>query len=175
MRCTLSLWFLCVATCAFPQAAPLELIEIKPETVIATVNGQKFTAGDLERISRNLSPEQQRFAGLEPHKFLEQHALALTLASEAERSGIARLSPYREQIDKATRDIVVNGLMAERAKQFRFTPEELRKVYDAKRSDYRQTLAKVIFVSRVGYQRDLASGKSTQTVTPADAKQKAYD
>lgn len=175
MRSNLSLLLLSVATCASLPAQTTEIIAITPDTVVATVNGQKFTAGDLESITQNLSPDMRRMAGLEPQQFLNQHALAMTLASEAEHAGLAKMSPYREQIQKATREILINGMMAEKAKQIHFTAEELRKVYDSKRSDYRQALVKVIFISRASYARELATGKEKQSITPAQAKQKAAD
>jgi parvulin-like peptidyl-prolyl isomerase len=174
MRCSLSLLALVASTCASLQSQPTELIAITPDTVVATVNGQKLTAGELERMTQNLSPDLQRLAGLEPQKFLDQHALANTLREEAERIGIAKLSPYREQLEKATREILINGLMAEKRKQISVSEEELRKVYDTRRADYRQASVKVIFISRVGFVHHFADN-SKRTITPEEAKQKAFD
>jgi hypothetical protein len=174
MRSNLSLLFLLAATCAWPQAEPGQLIEIKPDTVIATVNGQKFTVAEFERITENISANLRNLAGRDPQQFLEQYALALTLSGEAERGGLAKLSPYREQIEKATREILVNAMIAERARQIPVTTEELRKVYDSKRDDYREATVKVIFISRLSFEGDL-SGKMKKTVMPAEAYQKALE
>jgi parvulin-like peptidyl-prolyl isomerase len=174
MRCYLSLLVLLAAMCVWSQPQTTELIAITPDTVVATVNGQKLTAGELERMTQNLSPDLQRLAGLEPQKFLDQHALANTLRAEAERLGIAQKSPYREQIEKATREILINGMMAEKGKQINFSEEELRKVYDGRRTDYRQATVKVIFISRIGFVHNLGDN-SKRTITPEEAKQKASD
>lgn len=159
---------LCAQT---PRQNSPDLVEITPDTVIATVNGQKFTAGDLKRITQNLSPGLRSLAGSDPKKFLEQYALGLTLQTEAMKARLQETAPYRERIAAATRDILVKGVIAEREKNLKIAPDEIQKKYDANKSDYRQAKVRVIFVSREGYQTEMASGK-TKTTSPEEARDK---
>jgi parvulin-like peptidyl-prolyl isomerase len=170
-----SLLFLLAAACAWPQSQPVELVAITPDTVIATVNGQKFTAGEFEQITQNISPEMRRLAGTDPQKFLEQYALTAALRAEAERAGLTSKSPYKEQIESALRDILASAIVAEKGKEGAPPDEELRKIYDGKRSEYSEAVVKVIFVSRLKFERDMATGKQKSNTGPAQAKQKALE
>src|SRR4051794_885906 len=106
-------------SCAFaqgPAATPKapqgsEIITITPDTVIATVNGRKFTAGEFERMTQNLTPQMRQLAATQPKSFLEQYAYADTLAKEAEKANVAQMSPYRERLEDARRQILAQGLI----------------------------------------------------------------
>src|SRR5947209_4033019 len=91
--------FLLAATSVFAQgqstapqsAETYEITAITPDTVIATLNGRKFTAGELERISQNLNPQLRQMAATQPKAFLEQYAYAELIAKEAEKAKIDTL------------------------------------------------------------------------------------
>ena len=170
MRCTLPLFALiagCVCAQTVPQKTP-DLVEITPDTVIATVNGQKFTSGDLERITQKLDANMRQLAGTKPKEFLEQYALSMTLQDEAKKMKLHEASPYKERIEAAVRQILVNAAITEHRDRTPLDPDEVRKIYDADKPGYKQARAKVIFVSREGYKREMATGKTTAT-TPEDA------
>ena len=174
MRSTLSLFALiagCVCAQSVPQKTP-DLVEITPDTVIATVNGQKFTSGDLERISQKLDANMRQMAGTKPKEFLEQYALSMTLQDEARKMKLHETSPYKDRIEAAVRQILVNAAITEYRERTPLDPDEVRKVYDADKPGYKQARVKVIFVSREGYTRDLATGKTTTATTPEDAMAK---
>lgn len=174
MRSALPLLVLLVGSaCAqTAQPSPPDLVEITPETVIATVNGQKFTAGDLERITQNLEGSQRKLAGTDPKRFLEQYALAITLQDEARKMKLHEAAPYRARIEATTRDILVNGAIAEKRNQIAIPVEELRKAYESDKAGYQQARVKIIFVTRQGYSSELATGKS-KDIKPDESREKA--
>lgn len=180
MRSSLLL-FLSFLSCLTGQTAPAdapsrsasgsEIIEIKPDTVIATVSGRKLTAGEFEKLTQSLTGEARTAAGTQPRQFLEQLALNETLAIEAQRGKLDQISPYRERLAEVTKQILVQAALAEKANQAKITPEELAKFFEANRDKYKQTTAKVIFISRMGYIHTLGDGK-TKVTTPEEAKEK---
>jgi hypothetical protein len=155
-----------------PAGQAIEVIEIKPDTPIATVNGKKFTAGEFEMMVPNLSPDLRELAATNPKQFLEQYALGLTLQTEAEKMKLEEQWPYRQRLADARRQVLVQAVMAEKAKALKIAPEEIRKIYDSRAAGYKQASTKVIFVSRLGYEATLQSGPK-QTTTPEQAKAKA--
>src|SRR3954452_3027455 len=115
--------FVFLVSCAFaqtaqpPVAAPpnspqtSDVIAITPDTVIATVNGRQFTAGDLEKITRNLNPQARQLAANQPKAFLEQYACGEALAAEAVKQKIDQVPLYRDRLADARRQILAQGLL----------------------------------------------------------------
>ncbi|HYO82279.1 MAG TPA: peptidylprolyl isomerase [Bryobacteraceae bacterium] len=143
-----------------------------PDTVIATVNEKPFTVGDLEALAVDLPKDVRDLAGTKPKEFLEQYALSLNLQSEAERRKLPQTPPYRQKLEAARRQILVQGLLEEVRKTAPVDPAALRKTYEERIDDYRQAEARVIFVSRVGYRTSL-NGQGAQETTPEQAKARA--
>jgi hypothetical protein len=164
------------ALCQTPTAPPpgskaIEIIEIKPDTPIATVNGRKFTAGEFEMLVPNLSPALRELAATNPKEFLEQYALGLNLQAEAEKLKLQDVWPYRQKLADSRRQILAEAVIAEKAKAVKIDPEEIRKIYESRLAGYKQAATKVIFVSRLGYEADVG-GAPKQTTTPEQAKAK---
>jgi hypothetical protein len=154
-----------------PASQPTELVPITPDTVVAIVNGQKFTAGDLERITKDLSPQLRALAGSNPKSFLQQYAQTLTFAAEAEKAELQNRAPYRERIVDARNEILAKALVDEYRANLQVTPEEVRKSYETKRPNLKQARAKVIFISRMSQVSNLGD-KSAKVATPEEIKAK---
>lgn len=179
MRCILfPALVLCAVACAqtpssaSPGSQAVDVIEVKPETPIATVNGKKFTAGEFEMLIPNLPADLRELAATNPKEFLEQYALGLSLQAEAEKMKLEEQWPYRQKLADARRQILVQAVMAEKARLLKINPEEVRKIYQSRAAGYKQASTKVIFVSKLGYEASLSSG-AKQTMTPEQAKAKA--
>ena len=155
-----------------PGSQQVEIIEIKPDTVIATVNGKSFTAGEFEMLIPNLSPDLRNLAAVKPKEFLEQYALGLHLQAEAEKMKLEEQSPYRERLADARRQVLVQAVMAEKSKRLKINPDDVRKIYETRGPAYRQARTKIIFFSRLGYSAKL-DGSDKKEKTPGEAKQRA--
>jgi parvulin-like peptidyl-prolyl isomerase len=153
-------------------APPAGAVEITPGTAVATVNGKKFTAGDLERITKNLTGSARQSAGAEPKSFLEQYAFSERLLAEAEKLKVDQISPWRERLEDARRQILAQALIAWKTEQAKVSPQEVTAYYKANRDSLREAFAKVIFVSRTGYVANIADG-ATKTTSPEETKAKA--
>jgi len=182
MRCPF-LAYLFIISCASAQTNQIpvpppaqppqtsDVITITPDTVIATVNGRQFTAGDLEKITRNLNPQSRQLAASQPKAFLEQYAFGESLAAEAVKLKIDQVPPYRDRLAGARRQILTQGLLEQKKSEFKITPEEMKKYYEANQAGFRQASVKVLFISRVSLVRNLGDG-STKSVTPEEIKAK---
>jgi hypothetical protein len=151
---------------------PIEIVEIKPDTVIATVNGKSFTAGEFEMMVPNLSRELRELAATKPKEFLEQYALGLNLQAEAEKMKLDQQWPYRQRLADARRQVLAEAVIAEKGKLLKIAPEDIRETYDAGVEGYRQARTKVLFVSRLGYVARL-NGSDKKEFTPEQVKAKA--
>src|SRR5688572_30544287 len=90
---------LCFCLAAFAGFAQQPPIAESPDTVVATVNGQKFTVRDFEQLVANMTPQMRESAMKQPRALLEQFALFQNILAEAEKSKLDQQSPYKERIE----------------------------------------------------------------------------
>jgi parvulin-like peptidyl-prolyl isomerase len=148
--------------------------DITPETVIATVNGKKFTAGEYQQLLRNMNPQMRESAMKQPRALLEQFAMFQNILAEAEQSKLEEQSPYREQIAEARRQVLVQARINEKTTSVVVSPDEVRKHYEENHPRYTEARAKVIFISQVLNEQSL-DGKQTKKREPEESKALAQE
>jgi parvulin-like peptidyl-prolyl isomerase len=156
--------------CAFSQQVPVEVIT--NDTVVATVNGRKFTAGDLENLTRDLNPQARELAANDPKAFLENWAYSQLLTAEAERMKLQDRQPFKRRIEDARNQILIQAILGEQTSLAKVTPESVRQAYDDHKADYKQAKVKVIFLSRFAQVATVGSGE-TKAITAEEMKAKA--
>src|SRR5512134_1405390 len=76
-------------------AAPVNLMTLPADTLIATMDGQKILAGDLQAVLRAFDPQQQQARLSNLRAFLDQFALMMRLSSMAEKAGLDQKTPLK--------------------------------------------------------------------------------
>lgn len=173
MRFFLPSCFLAVS-CVLAQQQSSEIITITPDTVIAVVNGENFTAGDFERISHGLTPQFRSLAAADPKKFFEEYAHSLMLAREGEKAKLHEAFPYKQRIEDARRQILADAIIQQRSASIVISPEQIEAHYKARAEDYREAAVKVIFLSRIAQITNLQDGKS-KSLSVEEIKAKANE
>lgn len=166
------LFCLCLAALASFGQQPLG--SVSPDTVVATVNGQKFTVHDFEQLVANMTPQMREAAMKQPRALLEQYALFQNILAEAEKSKLALQTPYKERIEEARRQILVQAQLSHKSDSIVVSPEEVKKAYEENRARYAEARAKVIFISLIKDERSL-DGKLQQKREPPESKKLAED
>jgi len=161
------------AHCCFAQEAQTPS-PVTPDTVVATVNGQKFTAREYEQLLANMTPELRANAMKQPRTLLEQYALFQNILAEAEKEGLDQHSPYKERIAEARRQILVQARISDKSTSIVVSPDEVKKAYDENRGRYAEAKAKVIFISRESKTQSL-DGKLQEKRDAEQSKKLADD
>lgn len=126
---------------ATPPAAP-----ITAETVVATSEGQKITAGEVRRIVDALpGPMKQNFQG-DPKNFLNQWLLLKKLVRIAETEKLAEKSPYKEGVELARMQVLFQAAMDEHQGKLVISEEDQKKNYEAKKDNHLQAMLKIVYV-----------------------------
>lgn len=175
MRSTLLFLLFCVS-CVQAQPVPGpadDLVPVAPDSVIAVINGQKFTVAEFERLTQNLTPHVRNLAAQQPKAYLEQHGLTMTVLAEAEKMKLDQMSPYKEKLAETRRQILLQGMLSERNRAVTIKPEVAKAHFEMKKDQYRQAVVKVLFITRVTEVRNLSDGKVTSRTSPEEAKAKA--
>lgn len=82
---------------------------ITPETVVATINGRKITAADVDRILLGAPGSLQQNLRENRKLFIDNYALVSTLAAMAEKEGLDQRSPYREQLAWLSQQVLMQA------------------------------------------------------------------
>lgn len=184
MKTTLSLLlFAAVLACAqtpsttpIPAPAPparVSLMALPPDTVIATVDGRKVSASDLQTVLRALQGPQQQAAMKDLRGFLEQYGLMQRLSAMAEKAGLDQKSPTKEQVAYNRMLALAQAQLQETQSQVSVKPEEAQKYYDANRDVFTQARLKVIYISFSPDTTAQPAAPAKKLLSEAEAKAKA--
>jgi parvulin-like peptidyl-prolyl isomerase len=135
-----------LAQLAATPAPPNELASLPPETVLATFDGKKLTAGELQKLFTVLPPQNQQAAMRDPKAFVQQYALMRKLAELAEQAKLDQESPAKEAIEFNRTYILSNAQMTKIAQDIDIPAAEYEKAYQANKEKYRQVRVKAIYI-----------------------------
>ena len=173
------LFCVCLAVqCSFSQPKPQEPLTNggapSPDTVIAIVNGNKFTMGDYQQLLLSMTPQMRETAMKQPRAMLEQYALFQSILAEAEKAKLDQQTPYKERVAEARRQILVQARINEQSNTVVVSPEQVKTYYDENRQRYAEAKAKVLFISMISDERSL-DGKKIKQREPEESKALADD
>lgn len=138
------------STTPTPAPAPpvrVSLMALPPDAVVATVDGQKVFASDLQTVLRALQGPQQQSALKDLRGFLEQYGLMRRLAAMAEKAGLDQKSPTKEQMAYNRTLALAQAQLQESQNQVSVKPDELLKYYETNQDLFTQARLKVIYIS----------------------------
>ena len=142
-----SLVFLLFPILSWAQAAPaLDLATRPPDTVRASVDGKKVTAGDLNKLLVVLPPQNQQAASRDPQGFIRQYAMMMKLSEMAEKNKLDQESPAREALAYNRAYILSNAQLTRISQDVEIPAGEHEKYYEAHQGGYQQVKVKAIYI-----------------------------
>ena len=127
-------------------AAPANLMTLPASTLVATIDGQKILAGDLQAVLRAFDPQQQKVRLSDLRTFLDQFALMMRLSGMAEKAGLDKKTPLKEQMAYNRLVALAQAQLNETQNGVFVSPEETRKFYDDNPDLYTQARIKLIYI-----------------------------
>ncbi len=158
-----------------PAAAVLPIMSLTPDTPVATVNGRKVLAGELQAILRQLPPQMQTQANADRMKFVSQYGLLRELADLALKDGLDKQSPWKEAIDYGRMQVLYQAAVGHKYNEIAITNEEIKKAYDAAPDRYQQAHVRAIYIPFSSAPVSQADATGKKLLTEAEAKAKAED
>lgn len=147
--------------------------EIPPKTVVAIIEGRKFTAEELTRMFDAMGPQAQKNFESNPKAFIEQFALLMKLSNLAEQNKLDKESPYRERLEFSRMQILMQAQVDKAALEINITADDQKKFYEANRDRYTQARIRVIYISFVSNPQVTSGGK--KQLSEDEARKKAED
>jgi peptidyl-prolyl cis-trans isomerase C len=155
-----------------PLGALSNILTMPPGTLVATIDGVKVTAADLQTILRALPPQAQQAALKNRRQFLEQYGVMMRLSAEAEKAKLDQQTPWKEQLSNMRMQMLAQAEINQRLNEIQVPVEEQRKQYDAHKDRYEQAKVKAIYIpfSTAPVSKPDAEGKPVLTEEQAKAK-----
>lgn len=162
-----AIWAQIPPTTAAPPAAA-----ITPDTVVATVDGKKLTAGDVRKFVGALPPQNQQHFANDPKEFLRQRALLEKLSVLAEKGKLDQQSPFKERLEYQ-RQLILSQAQVERQFETLPAPEsEWKAFYDKNKTMFSEAKLRVIYIP-FNARPNAASTGGAKPLTDAEAKAQA--
>ncbi len=143
---------------------------ITPDTVVATVDGKKLTAAEVDKLVANLPSQFQQNARTQP-QMLGQLFLYQKLAADAEKAGVDKQSPYREQLEFGRMQLLAQAQLTTYSNTLTVTDEEQEKYYKDNAEKYKEAKVRVIYIS-FNPAPDKAPPGGKKLLTEAEARAK---
>ena len=129
-----------------PPAVPVNLMGLPADTLIATMDGQKILAGDLQGVLRAFDPQQQQVRLYDLRAFLDNFALMMRLSGMAVKAGLDQKTPLKEQIAYNRLVALAQAQLQETQRSAGASAEEVRKFYDSNPDLYTKARIKLIYI-----------------------------
>jgi hypothetical protein len=158
-----------------PAAAVVPIQALPPDTVIATVDGEKVTAGELQLVLRQVPPQAQQMAQANRRLFVEQYGMLRRLYREALKAKLDQQSPWKDMLAYSQMTILYRAAIDLHANAITVPAEDVKKAYDTKKDDYLRAKVKAIYLPFNTAPVSTADSKGKALPSEAEAKAKAEE
>jgi len=143
---------------------------VKPETVIATFDdGQKLTAGELDKFLAAMPPNMAEAARRDKRAFVQQFALMHHLSEMAEKAKLDEQSPTREALQFNKMYLLMNAQLHQVLDALTVQSADVQKYYDEHKDRFKQVKVKALYIACSDQPAGLNEAKK---LTPAEAQAK---
>jgi len=130
-----------------PTPAPPAASNQDPNRVVATINGQKLTAKQVDDMLRPFPPEQRKQIDANLTKAVEQIYMQQQLAEAAQKLDLEHQEPWKDQIELNRRGILARAYVAHLSEAAAKEPaEDPQKYYDSHKAEFENAKLSGIFV-----------------------------
>jgi len=155
-----------------PASATGKKTEASADRVIIKVGGVQVTQAEYEskigEIEPQRDPDKAEAAEKDRRKFGDDYASVLMLSQQAVANHLDTSPEVRNKLEIARIQILSDAQFGTLMSQTRASQEEVRRYYDAHRSDYDRVRLRRLFIWKVG-----GGSKNTRGLPPEDAKARA--
>lgn len=158
-----------------PQAAApaSNLMAKAPNAVIATVDGKKVTAGEMQAIVKAFAPQMQQQLLGNPRQFLVQYGMMRRLAADAEKEKLNEQSPWKEMLDYNKLMVLSQAEIDRKTATAAVDPGESKKYYEENKPRFAEAKVKGIYIPFSNEPVSKKDDKGKPVLSEPEAKAKA--
>lgn len=138
--------------------------DVPGDTVVAVLNGRKFTADEIRKMVAATPPQAQAVYNRDPKEFLRAHAVLMQLVAYAEKKQLEKDSPVRETLDFYRMYVLSNAAVNHRRLEIEVSPEEQKAWYEKNGSAFREAKVRMVYVPFTDTQSELEAKARAEAV-----------
>jgi peptidyl-prolyl cis-trans isomerase C len=146
---------------------------VPPDTVVAEVNGKKYTAAEVDKMISML-PAQYQQAAHSQTQILGQVFLMQRLADDAAKAGLDQKSPFKEQLEINRIQVLSTAQLSDVQNTMNVPQAEQEKYYKDHPEKFTEVKIRVIYIA-YNPTPGKAATDGKKIVTEAEAKEKIED
>ena len=143
---------------------------ISPDTVVLTVEGKPYMAKEMDEWLAQFPPTVKDAVAKNPEQELTRLFAMQSLAGEAKKRNLDRLSPYKDAIESRVRSYLANIAVQDESTHVKATEAELKAYYESHLDQYQSVKISAIYVNYTPNPKPGADGKMPRTEAEAKAK-----
>jgi hypothetical protein len=157
-----------------PPAAPATPAPpVAPDGVVLEAGGKKYTAAELDKLIDSLPPQFRAAAKTQPQAFTTVF-LTKRLVDEAEKAGLDKKSPFKEQLEYNRMQLMAQAYLNEYSNHVNVSSEDQEQYYKANPDKFKQAKVRVIYLT-FNPAPDKPGSDGKKLLTEAEAKAKIED
>jgi parvulin-like peptidyl-prolyl isomerase len=138
---------------------------MSPDAVIATVEGNKLTAADIQNMLDNAPPSFSQYFHQDPATAIAQLYVLRHLASEAEKLKLYDETPWKQQLAIQRENLLANAMTTYDRNHYEVKAEAIQEFYEKNKANFEQVKLKDI---KISYKPGLQStGTSIEAIEQA--------
>lgn len=153
------------AALAFSQASA-------SDAPVATVNGKKITAKQLDEFAKGMPPQFQQFYEQDREGFLKQYAVMMKFSDYAEQQKVDQQAPYKQRLEFARLQQLAQFVLEDHRNKIEVSDADLKDFYEKNKNNYTQAKLQVLLVN---FSATPAKEGEPKKLTEEEAKAKADD
>jgi peptidyl-prolyl cis-trans isomerase C len=138
---------------------------VSPDTVVAEVDGRKVTAAEMDKLIAGFPAATQQTLRGRP-QVLSQVFLMQHLTEEAEKAGLDKQSPYKEQLYAYELQLLSTAELSSIGSSLPISQEDEQKYYKENPEKFKEVKVRVIYVAFT----PTPAASATPATAPADGK-----
>jgi peptidyl-prolyl cis-trans isomerase C len=146
---------------------------VSPDTVVVEVAGKKYTAREVDKLIAALPPQYQQIARSQT-QMLSQVFLMQRLAEDAEKAGLDKQSPYKEQLEVSRMQVLSTAELSNVSNTMQISQEDQEKYYKDHPDKFKEVKVRVINIA-FDPTPEKAATDGKKLPTEAEAKAKIED
>lgn len=119
---------------------------VAPDAVVATVNGKKITAKELDDFSKGLPANLQQYYTQDKEGFLKQYAVLIKIADLATASKVAEQTPYKQRYEFTRMQVLSQFFVEDYRNNIQVSEEDQKAYYEKNKENYNQAKLQIILV-----------------------------
>ena len=166
-----SLVLLLAAPCLMLAQQATPVAAVAPDTVVAVIGSAKVTAREVEELLAGLPHLRPNYVK-DPKAFLHQVFFLRRLAADAVKAGLDKKSPYKELLEHARTQVLMQSMMTETGNAIGIGDEESQAYFKQHQDRYVRARTKVIYIA-YSLTPPPPGSQARRILNEADAKAKA--